>query len=64
MAEKRTAQLPPIRVTEDVENKLMRLAALDDRKFTDYVRRVLERHVYGHAASLDDGFVDSQFDRA
>lgn len=30
----------------------MRLAASEDRKLSDYIRRVLERHCFGHAGSL------------
>lgn len=51
-AEKRTVSLPPIRVSDTLEGALMRLAARDDRTLSEYVRRVLERHVFGHAGSL------------
>lgn len=46
--------LPSLRVTECLELALMRLAAADDRSLSDYVRLVLERHVFGHAAHGDD----------
>jgi hypothetical protein len=50
--EKRITQLPPVRCSETLAQALMRLAAEDDRTLSEYVRRVLERHVFGHAASL------------
>lgn len=36
-----------IRVSEDLKNKLFRLAENDDRALGDYIRHVLSRHVYG-----------------
>lgn len=53
MSDKLIVQLPPIRVSDRMLSDLSRLAAVDDRKFSDYVRRVLEVHCYGHARSLD-----------
>ena len=57
--EKCIRQLPPIRVGETLEKRLMQLAAKDDRALSEYVRLVLMKHVYGHATSvwgeLDDG---------
>lgn len=50
--EKRIAQLPPIRCSDTLEHALMRLAAKDDRKVSEYVRLVLERHCWGMAATL------------
>ena len=32
----------------------LRMAARDDRALSDYIRLVLERHAFGHAASLSD----------
>ncbi len=55
--EKRMRVLPSLRVGELLENALMRLAARDDRPLSDYVRKVLENHCFGHARSLD---ADSQ----
>lgn len=57
MAEKCIRQLPTLRVTETLETLLMRMASRDDRTLSEYVRLVLERHAFGHAASLlrDDG---------
>lgn len=56
MAEKRICQLPSIRVSESLEMALMRLASRDERSLSDYVWRVLEKHCFGHGASLgDDG---------
>lgn len=51
--EKCTRSLPPIRVDESLETALMRLAANDDRKLSEYIKLVLARHVYGHGASVD-----------
>ena len=50
--EKRITQLPPVRCSDTLETALLRLAAQDDRKLTEYIRLVLERHVFGHAGSL------------
>lgn len=50
--EKRITQLPPVRCSDTLESALMRLAARDDRTLSEYVRRVLEKHVFGHAGSL------------
>lgn len=56
MADKCTAQLPAMRVSERLETALMRLAAQDDRALSDYIRRILDRHCFGHAANgADDG---------
>lgn len=52
MAEKCNAQLPAMRVPERLETALMRLAAADDRALSDYIRRALERHCFGHVASV------------
>lgn len=54
MADKCTSQLPAMRVSERLETTLMRLAAADDRALSDYIRRVLERHCFGHAANAAD----------
>lgn len=52
MAEKCIRQLPAIRVTEATETALMRLAARHDRTLSEYVRMVMERHCFGHGASV------------
>ena len=44
-----------LHVSEDLKVALMRLAADDDRALGDYCRRVLELHVYGHAAKSGPG---------
>ncbi len=54
---KRMRVLPSLRIGELLENALMRPAARDDRPPSDYVRKVLENHCFGHARSLD---ADSQ----
>lgn len=57
MADKCTAQLPAMRVSERLETALMRLAAADERALSDYIRRILERHCFGHVANAaeDEG---------
>lgn len=64
MAEKRTRTLPPIRLSDTLEATLMRLAARDDRPLSEYVRRVLERHAFGHACMVDGDPDSSNTDRA
>lgn len=64
MAEKCTRSLPPIRVTETLETKLMRLAAQDDRSLSEYVKLVLLHHVDGHAHSLTFDTEEHQQGRA
>lgn len=46
--EKCTRALPQVRVGETLETMLMRLAAREERTLSDYVRKVLESHVFGH----------------
>lgn len=50
--EKRVCQLPPLRVSEPLEQALMRLAAAEDRKLSEYVHLVLHRHCFGRAAMV------------
>jgi hypothetical protein len=57
--EKAVRSLPSIRVEEPLEIALMRLAQREERKLSDYIKRVLRQHVFGHAESL---FQDSAFD--
>ena len=59
MAEKCIRQLPTIRISDTLETALMRLAARDERSLSEYIRLSLERHAFGHAASVlrDDGTV-------
>lgn len=52
LSEKRIRQLPAIRISDSLEIALLRLAARDERSLSDYVWRVLERHVFGHVISL------------
>ena len=54
MADKCTGQLPSLRVSEKLETTLMRLAAQDDRALSDYIRRILERHCFGHGLNGGD----------
>lgn len=57
--EKALSSLPPLRVDEPLEQALHRLAAADERSLSDYIKRVLRRHAFGHADSV---FQDSSFD--
>ncbi len=50
--EKRTQQLPPVRVGEMLETALHRLACKDDRALSEYIRLVLEKHCFGHGLSV------------
>jgi len=52
--EKCIASLPSIRVSESLEVALLKLASREDRRLSEYIRRVLERHVFGHAASVGE----------
>lgn len=63
-AEKCTAQLPPLRISERLERALMRAAARDDRALSDYVRRALELHCFGHVGinGADDADEAPEFD--
>lgn len=53
--QKRVKNLPTVRVSEDLEMGLMRLAARQDRTLSEYIRQVLTRHVFGHGASTVGG---------
>ena len=50
--EKSICQLPPIRVPESLETALMRLAAVNERSLSEYIKLVLAHHAFGHAVSL------------
>jgi hypothetical protein len=54
MAEKCLRNLPSLRVSDGLEMALMRLSARDDRTLSDYIKKVLERHAFGHAGMLAD----------
>lgn len=56
-SEKRMRVLPSLRISDSLENSLMRLAARREQTLSAYIRDVLERHCFGHAQSLD---ADSQ----
>lgn len=58
--EKRISTLPSIRVSETLEIALLKLASRADRRLTEYVRQVLEKHAFGHALSFGDDEGDSQ----
>lgn len=48
MAEEKKSESLKIWTSESLLLELMKLANEDDRKLSDYVTRILERHVYGH----------------
>lgn len=60
---KKLESLPSIRVEEDLLHALEKLSRLNGRLLSDYVRRVLERHVYDSAISVRDEWAPSQFNR-
>lgn len=64
MAEKRTRSLPSVRCTESLEISLMRSAARDGRELSDYIRRVLELHQFGHDAECTEPADPERADRA
>lgn len=41
-----------LRVPEDLQLALMRLAAAEDRSLSDYVRTVLANHAFGHVRKV------------
>lgn len=57
LPDKKTQSLPPIRIAARLGIALMSLAAKADLPLSTYVARVLERHAFGHALSLEQ---DSQ----
>ena len=44
--------LPPLRVPEKLEMALLRLAAHHERTVSEYMKRVLEHHCFGHGGSV------------
>lgn len=58
MQDKCVRQLPPLRVSEPLELALLRLAAMEERHLSEYVRLVLERHCFGHALEVEADAVD------
>lgn len=46
--QKKVCTLPPVRVGEDLFNDLMRVAAEQDRKPSDVIRRAVAVYVYAH----------------
>jgi hypothetical protein len=52
MQEKKTARVT-VWLPESLEKDLMRLAAIEDRKFGEYLTHVLAVWVYGHSRALD-----------
>ncbi len=49
------AELPKIRVPDDLREALIRLSVAEDRSLSDYVRSVLTLHVYGHVRRVGEG---------
>ena len=54
MAEKCTHNLPTVRVSETLAVALMKLASRDERALSDYIRRVLTQHAFGHGSTVAD----------
>ena len=52
--EKCIRTLPAIRVTDDLATALRLLAAREERGISEFVKRLLEKHCFGHGASLSD----------
>lgn len=50
--DKLTAELPRVRVTDEMERDLMRCAALQDRSLSDLIRCWLADRLYGHVRTL------------
>jgi hypothetical protein len=50
--EKCTRQLPPIRVPESLELALMRLASVNERSLSEYIKLALSHHAFGHASTV------------
>lgn len=63
-AEKLIRTLPAVRISETLDIELMRLAAQADRKYSDFVRRVLHAYVFGHGSSVDGESKAGNSDRA
>ncbi len=53
--EEKKSEALKIWISESLLLELSKLADVDDRKLSDYVARVLERHVYGHRRAPDAG---------
>lgn len=51
MAEEKKTEQIKFWTSESLFLELTRLASGDDRALSDYINRVLERHVYGHRRS-------------
>lgn len=63
LTDKCTEQFP-LRLPSDLLSDVKRLAANDDRSPSDYIRRVLALHVYGHMQSVGDEGQDGNENRA
>jgi hypothetical protein len=53
--EKCLAELPKVRVPDELRDALIKLSVAEDRSLSDYVRYVLSLHVYGHARRVGEG---------
>lgn len=49
------AELPKIRIPDELREALIKLSVAEDRSLSDYVRSVLTLHVYGHVRRVGDG---------
>lgn len=61
---KRIRQLAPVRVTEEEEVELMRIAARLDRSLSWVRREAYRQYILCHGGTLDDADDDSQGFRA
>lgn len=54
MAEKRIYNLPMVRVEESLYLSLSQSAAAEERTLSEYLRRLLWKHEFGHARRVGD----------
>ena len=54
MADEKKTEAVKVHLSESLLNELSRLCAIEDRRLSDYIGRVLRRHCWGHAVRLPD----------
>lgn len=62
--EKCIRTLAAIRITDNLDTALRLLAAREERGISEFVKRLLEKHCFGHGASLADEIQIAQAVRA
>ena len=62
-AEKCIRTLPSIRISDTLDAALRVMAGREERDLSDFVRRLLDKHCFGHAASLADEIKVAKFVR-